>query len=378
MKIMLLSANTGEGHNSSGKAIMEVLQARGVSCDMFDTLSFLSPAFSKFICDWHLIIYQHGGKMFDRGYRFLENIANGQDFSPLYELLSLGAGKLRDLVIEGDYDGIVCVHPFAGVMLTDACHSWDLAVPTFFAATDYTCAPTVEQCNLDTFFLPAKDVRLEFSIAGIAEENQFVSGIAVRQVFYQQADRAQARQALNLPQDSVVALVMCGSLGGGVIQKIATETLEHMPENSVMVAVCGRSEKLYEEMSQIADPRLRVLGFVDNIPQYLDAVDFLVTKPGGLTSTEAANKHVPMVFFNTVGGCESRNFDLFLKNGYALGSTDPEEVVRIAIRMSWDSATREKIRTKLQQAFTVNTGEVMADCIMQAAQKYRESLKNTL
>ena len=67
MKILLLSANTGEGHNSSAKAVMEVLQSRGAECRIEDCLSFLSPQFSKFLCDWHVRIYRYGGSRFDKG-----------------------------------------------------------------------------------------------------------------------------------------------------------------------------------------------------------------------------------------------------------------------------------------------------------------------
>lgn len=375
MRILMLSANTGEGHNSSAKALIEVLQSRGVECVMQDCLAFLSPNFSKFVCQWHVRIYQYGGKIFDKGYRLLENHSAPDNFNPIYELISLGAGKLRDTVMEGDYDGVVCVHPFAGIMVSELRRSWGMDIPTFLVATDYTCSPTVEQCSLDTFFIPAQEVCGEFDLAGIPKESQDVSGIPVRQIFYQKKDKAEARQALALPDSGTVALVMCGSMGCGPIQRIAAETLSQMPEDGVMVAVCGRNEKLREEMEEIHDPRLRVLGFIDNFPDYLDAADMIITKPGGLSSTEAANKHVPMVFINTVGGCESRNFDHFVKKGYAVGSKESEEVVRMAIRMVWDTQGREKMRRTLEADFTVNTGVYMAERIMQAAENYRKSME---
>lgn len=367
MRIMMLSANTGEGHNSSAKAIMEVLQARGVECELVDCLAFLSPSFSRFICDWHVRIYQHTPRVFDKGYRLMENTANPDSFSPICELLSLGAGKLYAHLTRQQYDVVVCVHPFAGVMITEVKKSWELSIPTMLVATDYTCSPTVEQCDVDAFCVPHPAVREEFFQAGIRADKQFLCGIPVRQVFYEPAQRAKARAELGLPQEATVVLVMCGSMGLGPIQSIAIKTLEQMPEDGVMVAVCARNEKLREEMNDVDDNRLRVLGFIDNFPRYLAAADLLLTKPGGLSSTEAANMHIPMVFINMVGGCESRNFDLFLKNGYAVGSDDPEETVRIAIRMVWDQASRARIREKLEQDFASNTVAQIADKIMEMA-----------
>lgn len=374
MRIMLLSANTGEGHNSSAKAIMEVLQANGAECCLQDCLSFLSPGFSKFISDWHTRIYQYGGKIFDKGYRFMENIADPDNFNPLYELLSLGSGKLRDRLMEEQFDGVICVHPFAGVMMTEVKTGWGMAIPTWQVATDYTCSPTVEQSHLDTYFVPAPEICSQFCGAGIPLERQVVCGIPVRQAFYEKADRQLARQTLELPEQGVVVVVMCGSLGCGPIQRIVRETLVQMPADGVMVAICGRNEKLREELAVLRDDRLRVLGFIDNFAAYLDAADLIITKPGGLSSTEAANKHVPMVFINTVGGCENHNFRHFLDKGYAVGSTDPEEVIRWAIRMIWDTAGREKLRSNLQQDFTVNTVRQIADYVMTGIRDYRNSM----
>lgn len=374
MRVLMLSANTGEGHNSSAKAVMEVLESRGVECCIEDCLAYLSPNFSKFICSWHVRIYQYGGSIFDKGYRLMENIADPDNFDPVCELLNLGAGKLRDAIMEGDYDAIVCVHPFAAVMLTEVRHSWGMNIPTFLVATDYTCSPTVEHSDLDTFFIPAQEVCREFELAGIPMGKQMITGIPVRQCFYKQGDRQKARQELGLPQESTVVLVMCGSMGCGPIEEIAAKTLSQMPEDGVMVTVCGRNEKLKQSMEKINDPRMRVMGFIENFTTYLDSADLIITKPGGLSSTEAANKHVPMVFINAVGGCESRNFDHFVSKGYAVGSKDPEEVIRIAIRMVWDTATREKMRQTLAENFKANAGVVMADKVMTEAAAYRKTL----
>ncbi len=372
MRVLMLSANIGEGHNSSAKAVIDVLKQKGVECELVDCLAFFSPGFSKFISDWHIRIYRFGNGVFDAGYRLAENTAKPEGFNVLYELLSLGAGKLRELIKEKKYRAIACVHPFAGIMVTEVKHHWGLDIPTFLIATDYTCTPTVEQCKMDTFFVPAQEMCKEFLIGGIDKSHQHVCGIPVRMEFYEKGNQRRARKKLHLPENGTVVLVMCGSMGCGPIERIAAETLEQMPPNATMVAVCGRNKKLRDEMEKLQDSRLRVLGYIDNFYEYLDAADLIITKPGGLSSTEAANKHVPMVFINAVGGCESRNFDHFVKKGYAVGSKDPEAVVRCAIRMTWDTAGRERMKKTLERDFSNNTTLEIADCILSAIPKCRK------
>ena len=69
MRIVMLSCNTGEGHNSTAKAIQEVLKSRQIECEIVDVLACLSPRFSKFVCNWHARLYKYAPKLWDVGYR---------------------------------------------------------------------------------------------------------------------------------------------------------------------------------------------------------------------------------------------------------------------------------------------------------------------
>ena len=135
MRILFLSCNTGEGHNSTAKAIMEVLEAQGASCEIRDVLAWLSPRFSKFICSWHARIYRYAPRLFDASYRAMEKRGAGADTS-IYDILSLGAEKLWELLLEEQYDAVVCVHVFSGMMMTEVRRTWGVKIPCFFVATD--------------------------------------------------------------------------------------------------------------------------------------------------------------------------------------------------------------------------------------------------
>ena len=373
MRILLLSANTGEGHNSTSKAIMEVLEPQGITCDLRDTLAYLSPRFSKFVCNWHVRLYKYAPKLFDVSYGALERSGSDpSESTPVYELLSFGANKLWQTLMAGNYDAVICVHPFAGMMMTEVRRVWGLNIPCFFVATDYTCSPTVEQCDLDGYFIPAAELAGEFLRAGLVENRLIPTGIPVRQAFYEAPAPAEARSRLCLPAQGCVVLLMCGSMGCGPIRKIARELSEQLPQDAVVVAVCGNNEKLYESLLDLQSARLRVLGFTKDIPGYMDAADIIVTKPGGLSSTEAANKHLPTVLINAVGGCESRNFEFFLARGYAVGSDEAEDVVAQTIQLVSDEALRSRMRRELEKHFTVNSARKIADHVLAEAAAYRE------
>ena len=137
MRVLLLSCNTGEGHNSTAKAIMSVLEERGVECHVEDVLACLSPKFSKFICNWHTRLYKYAPKLSDVGYRAVErNGGDPEETSPIYELLALGARKLWDILVEGDYDAVICVHVFSALMMTEVRRNFVSKEPCYFVATD--------------------------------------------------------------------------------------------------------------------------------------------------------------------------------------------------------------------------------------------------
>lgn len=360
MRVLLLSANTGQGHNSTASAIMEALKEENVTCDLQDTLAYLSARFSRFICAWHARLYKYSPMLVDKGYRAFERSMDPDETAPVYELLAFGAGKLWRTLTDENYDAVICVHVFAGMMMTEVRKAFGCKIPCYFVATDYTCSPTVEQCKLDGYFIPDSKLLPEFIRAGLPAEKLIASGIPVRQDFYRCGEREQARQQLGLPAQSPLVLVMCGSMGCGPIRKMAGSLLQLLPENATLVAICGSNEKLYEALSELSSAQLKVVGYTTKVSDYMDAADLIITKPGGLSTTEAANKHLPMVLFNTVGGCESRNFDFFLSNGYALGSDSPEEVVLQAVKLASDAEARLQMGAALEQAFTANSAQAMA------------------
>lgn len=370
MRVAMLSCNTGEGHNSTANAVREVLEQRGVECEMLDVLACLSEKFSKFVCNWHTRIYRYGPKLFDVGYRAAETSeSEPNETTPIYELLSLGAKKLKVWLEEGHFDVILCVHVFSGMMMTEVRRNWDIRTPSFFVATDYTCSPYAGRSDMDGYFIPSADLAYEFIDAGIPARKLIPTGIPVRQAFYHRSDRTQARRKLHLPENGLMLVMMCGSMGCGPMEDIAQAMVHQLPRDAFIVAICGRNEKLAERLSELADRRLFVVGYTKEVPDYMDAADLILTKPGGLSSTEAANKHLPMVFINAVGGCESRNFNFYLSHGYAIGSSDADEVLDQAVMLLKIPAQLERMRRTLEADFTRNTAELIADHLMEAGKK---------
>lgn len=370
----MLSCNTGEGHNSTAGAIREVLVSRGVECEIIDVLSTcISPKFSKFISNWHTRIYKYAPKLWDVSYRASDRLQQEmvQSIAPddrknLRDIQVLGAKKLRALLERGNFDAVVCVHVFSGMMMSEV-RAGGLQIPCFFVATDYTCSPLVDQCDADAYLIPAADLTEEFVLDGLPREKLVPTGIPTRQEFYSFVPKEKARAALDLPAEGMVVLMMCGSMGCGPMKKIAKKLSERLPQGTTLVAFCGRNEKLLEDLQELGAPNLRPMGYTTEIPLYMDAADMILTKPGGLSSTEAANKHLPMVLINAVGGCEDRNYRYFLTHGYALGGDESREVTDLVADLACQKEQLARMRRLLETDFDTNSAARIADHIMKAA-----------
>ena len=319
LRLLILSCNTGEGHNSAARALKGCFEAQNISCDIRDALAFWSPEKSKIISKGHIFIYRRMPKLFGVSYRFEENHPPKKgDESLIYDLVIKGCDSLYEFLNENSYDGVICTHVFSAMMMTELKKRRKYSVKSYFVATDYTCSPGVNQTALDAYFIPHKKLIGEFAENGIPESKLIPSGIPVRMDFYKKADPKTAKKELSLPDDKKLVLLMCGSMGCGPIKTLAEYLPQQIPSDSLLTVICGNNRRLYKSLTKYPLPdNMRVLGFTSRMPLYMDAADLILTKPGGLSSTEAAVKALPMLFIDAVPGCETRNYEFFIKNGFA-------------------------------------------------------------
>lgn len=317
MRILILSANTGGGHNSTAKALGEQMERYQISYEIADTLSFISEKVSDFISWGHSYVYRRLPRLFGIGYRYEEK----HSVSFIYNQCAKGADALFEKLQSEPFDAVICTHVFSGLMMTELRLRHGAVTPCYFIATDYTCSPGVSKMNADGYFVPHRMLLSEFVHNGIAADKLFATGIPIGEIFYrEEGDREAIRRDLKLPDGKKIVLLSCGSMGCGKLKKSAKMFLRKMPENACLVVLCGNNEKVYELLRQYESDRFVVLPFIQNMADYMSVADVYMTKPGGLTTTEAIAKKIPMILVNAVPGCETRNYHFLTEQGVAFGA----------------------------------------------------------
>lgn len=339
MRTLILSCNTGEGHNSCAKAIQETYAAHGETCDIVDALQFISKRASQFISDWHSRIYRHAPKLYKAGYHTAEERTSVfREGTTVYRYLTSGSEKLYHFILDGGYDNIICTHVFPALALTAMLKHHPMPLVTSFVSTDYTCSPSVENSELDYYFIPDISLTEEFVQCGVPREKLIDSGMPVKQAFYLNTDKAAAKAELGLPVDHQHLLVMCGSIGCGPIKELTEDLLIRLTSEQELTIVCGANEELFAKLERhfAHDPRIHIHGMVDYVPLLIHSADLFLTKPGGLSTSEAAACGVPMLLMDTVAGCEGHNLNFFLRQGIAVTADTPKHLADLAAALLAD------------------------------------------
>ena len=339
MRTLILSCNTGEGHNSCAKAIQETYAAHDETCDIVDALQFISKRASQFISDWHSRIYRHAPKFYKAGYHTAEERTSVfREGTTVYRYLTSGSEKLYHFILDGGYDNIICTHVFPALALTAMLKHHPMPLVTSFVSTDYTCSPSVENSELDYYFIPDISLTEEFVQCGVPREKLIDSGMPVKQAFYQDTDKAAAKAELGLPADHQHLLVMCGSIGCGPIKELTEDLLIRLTSEQELTIVCGANEELFAKLERhfAHDPRIHIHGMVDYVPLLIHSADLFLTKPGGLSTSEAAACGVPMLLMDTVAGCEGHNLNFFLRQGIAVTADTPKHLADLAAALLAD------------------------------------------
>lgn len=343
MKYLILSRSSGQGHNSAAKAIKEKLEQLGAKADFVDGAVFTRRICNDGFSKVYVSVTQHAAPLFGKAYHIAEHISSPSRKNVIYFCNVRGATALHKYIEDNGFDGVITSHLYPAETLTWLRRNRGLKVPTFFIGTDYTCIPFAEETELDYYFVPQGKAGQDFLERGIPAEKLRYTGIPVRDAFCGHGNKREARAALGLDADRPYYLIMSGSMGYGNLEEITDSILRQAPD-AHPILLGGSNKTLKDRLRERYAPETAtVLDFTTQVPLYMDACDLVFTKPGGLTSTEAAAKNTALIHTKPIPGCETENARYFSETGMSLTGADIDELVARAIVLANDSDAQEKM-----------------------------------
>ena len=167
MKVLILSCNTGEGHNSAARALMSHLLSRGIDCTVTDTLSLVGKHTSQRVSDFY--IYSTRTNLFKHMYRVGMAVSDMMDIvkSPVYLWNKSYSNKLQKYISSNGFDAVICVHLFPAQAMSALRLNGKSTIPTIFVMTDYSWIPFLDETVMDYYVIPHEHLIEEFTSNGI-------------------------------------------------------------------------------------------------------------------------------------------------------------------------------------------------------------------
>jgi processive 1,2-diacylglycerol beta-glucosyltransferase len=297
-RVLILSADVGEGHAAAARALAEQLKDAPEQAEVtiIDGLAAMGPFVRPIVEDGYRVQLRFVPRTYTAVYWLLKHVAPIRMFARRL-LCIVGSRPLARNVAEHDPDVIVSTYPAVTVVLARLRRTGVVSAPTVATITDLT--------GLFFWAQPGIDMHLVMYGESVSPVERIAGPGSVRLVrplisaeFLEPRSPLGARRSLGLPEEGRIVVVSGGGWGVGDIAGAVSEFIR-VPEVSTIACLAGRNEQLASRLrSSFADePRVRVYGFTDRMPELLAAADVLVHSTGGVTCLEARAAGTPVVSY---------------------------------------------------------------------------------
>ena len=318
-KVLILSTSTGYGHNQAANSLMELIKNDDTEILVHDFLKE-NRFFDRSIVNGYDLCASSLGTL----YGLLYKISNIKFINNLVSFLFLPvANKLAKFIDSFNPDLIITTHPLA---------------VSISIVTDFKCHYTYVSKLIDHYIVACDFTKENLASKGIPKERISPFGIPVKQDFYKEDYHNYVE---NIIQSPLNILLMGGGMGLDNISKVLKTLIKN--ENPLnLTIVCGNNAELKKELCKEyghikGNKNLNILGYTTEIPKIMKSSDLIITKPGGLTTTESLLSHLPMIIPFIIPGQESENREFLSKSNCASTINHLEELNRVINDLNKDN-----------------------------------------
>ena len=308
--ILICTISIGNGHRSVTNTLVNFLATKNESIEVsvVDIYEYLSPRIGKMINK----LYEGSVKYLPVAYEmFYEKTDSDSILNDKINLSKMP--KFKKILERINPDLIIHTYPsmFYIKYVKDG-----KKVPSISIITDYYAHRYWKQKHVDYYIAPSEQVKFQMIDMGIASENIFTYGIPIKKSFYRvihENERKELLKKYNLPKDQQILMLMSGGLGMGNIINVFSELKDSQYHLIVLV---GKNKELKETLDEINNHHT-ILPFIDYVDDLVNLSDGIISKPGGLTTTEIVASNKPLFIINPIPGQEEWNSRFLLNEGIA-------------------------------------------------------------
>ncbi len=345
--VLVLHATAGSGHTRAAQAIAAALKLVGHEPRVVDTLDCTNALFRRMYIHAYIELVQRAPALW--GYLFektdVVHATGSKKARARLAFNKLNARAFEQMIHDAAPSAIICTHFLPLELLSDLKRRGKIFIPVHALITDVSPHAYWIHEYIDHTYVATESGARELAQKGVDPRRISVTGIAVDPVFAERTPEAKARKQLGLPERPTV-LLASGGFGVGPLLSLLNSFKTSRAEISLVV-VAGKNAELREACEKTAAQLpvpVKVYGFVNNMHELMDAADLIVTKPGGLTTTEILAKGKPMALIAPIPGQEQRNCEYLLEEGAAVRLYDPADAAFYLEKWLADETRMKRMR----------------------------------
>jgi processive 1,2-diacylglycerol beta-glucosyltransferase len=317
LKILIFSASIGEGHDLPARVIAEGIarEEPRAQIEIVDSLAVVGPITRHLVMDTSRFHSKWGSRVFDLSYRLITDVRPTRWFAG-HLTQWLASRSIRKAVLERDPDIVISTYPGTTEVLGALRAKGRIGMPAVSAITDLAALRFWAHPGIDLHLITHPESAEEVGRIAPGTDVRCVRGMTDER-FYEPRSQADARRVLGLPAEGPMVIVSGGGWAVGDLEGAAEEALGI--SGATVVCLCGRNEGLQAELGRhfSGEPRVRVEGFTEQMPDWFAAADVLVHSTAGLTVLEAIMEGCGVVSYGWGMGHVRVNNEAFRRFGLA-------------------------------------------------------------
>ncbi len=374
-KILILSATFGDGHKQVAKAINEAIEFTlpNVEPIILDVMEWIHPSLYP-VSNY---FYRRIIKKFPQVYSYLyKRTREKNSFSVrLNTLFTVGMGSMLEILEKINPSVVVSTYPFASSIMSKLKEQGLIDIPFVTIITDYTDHSFWIHPYTDQYIVGSNQIRDRLICLGVESHKINNTGIPICQKFLKHQSRSILAPKYGLNSNKFTILVMGG--GDGFIGKglSSFQAFEGLALQVQFIIICGRNKRLrkqIEEELKTSKHNFLVTGYCDCVNEMMAISDLLISKPGGVTISEAMAMELPLLIYNPLPGQEEDNATFLVDAGLAFRAENEKELITKIHSIIYDSIPLLSMKQKTRKYQTKTASIDALDIILRTANRGRK------
>lgn len=371
-KILIFYGSYGGGHLSAAKSIRDYIEKNysDSQVELVDCVEYVNKLFNKLTTKAYKDFSKNARWIWKHLYYDSESGSLSRICNTINRLMAI---KLNRLIQEFQPDLIISTHPFSSQMCAILKEKGKLNCKVATILTDY--APhnqwLVKSEFIDYYFVAQQGMVDDLVSRGVNRDKIHVTGIPLSSRFLQSYNKQKILEDYGLTSDKNTILFFAGGEFGFGKDKTFNRLkaiIDNLP-NLQVVAVAGRNEKMKERFDELVkttrtESNVKILSFTNQVPELMSVSDLVITKPGGLTTTESLASGLPLIIIDPLPGQEEENAKFIENSGAGIWVKDSDNIETILLNIFNNPDKLENMKSKARLIAKKNSTQNIVETLL--------------